>query len=158
MQIRAYEPADAARLALLFFASVRIGGLRDYSPAQVAAWAPAVPDPARVDARARDGRCVMVAVNAASESVAYGELEANGHIDHLYCHPDVIGTGVASALYDCLERTAREQGLTRLFTEASEAARRLFLRKGFTEIARQDFLRHGVPIHNYRMEKRLGAG
>ena len=93
------------------------------STPQVEAWAPAIPDPAQVDARASDGRLVLVAVNAADEPVAYGDLEATGHVDHLYCHPDFGNAGVASALYDHLEQKARERGLTRLFVEASEAAR-----------------------------------
>jgi putative acetyltransferase len=157
LRIRPYEPDDAARLAAVFFAAVRRTGLRDYSPAQVEAWAPTVPDPAEVDARAGDGRLVLVAVNAANEPVAYGDLEATGHVDHLYCHPEFGNIGIASALYDRLERQARDQGLSRLFVEASEAARRLFLRKGFTEVQRQDFCLRGVAIHNYRMEKRLPA-
>lgn len=156
--IRPYEPGDAAGLAAVFFAAVCRTGLCDYSAAQVEAWAPRVPDTAAVGARAGDGRLVLVAVNAANEPVAYGDLEATGHIDHLYCHPDFGRAGVASALYDCLERKAREQGMTRLFVEASEAARRLFLRKRFIEVRRRDFCLRGVAIHNYLMEKRLFPG
>jgi putative acetyltransferase len=68
----------------------------------------------------------------------------------------VDGTGVASALYDELEGIARERGLIRLHSEASEAARRLFLKKGFVVTARRQFDISGVPIHNYAMEKVLG--
>jgi putative acetyltransferase len=67
----------------------------------------------------------------------------------------VIGSGVASALYDRLEQEAKERGLGRLFVEASETARKLFLRKGFTELKRSDFVLRGVRIHNYLMEKLL---
>jgi putative acetyltransferase len=155
--IRFYEPKDAAFLGAVFFDAVRTGGLRDYSQAQVEAWAPAMPDPARFEARAKDGRLMLVAVNEVDEPIAYGDLEPNGHVDHLYCRPEVIGTGVASALYDRLEQQARERGMIRLFVEASEAARRLFLRKGFAEVKRRDFLLHGVNIHNYLMEKLLSA-
>jgi putative acetyltransferase len=48
------------------------------------------------------------------------------------------------------------QGIQRLFTEASELARRFFERKGFTVLERQDMILRGVPIHNYRMAKTLG--
>jgi putative acetyltransferase len=40
-------------------------------------------------------------------------------------------------------------------TETSELARRLFERKGFVVLERQDLLIRGVPIHNYRMTKIL---
>lgn len=153
--IRPYEPRDAARLGTIFFDAVRKAGVRHYSQAQVEAWAPATPDSAWFEARAADGRLILVAVNEVDEPVAYGDLEPNGHIDHLYCRPELIGNGIASALYDRLEQQARERGITRLFVEASEAARRLLLRKGFIELKRRDLLLGGVKIHNYLMEKLL---
>ncbi len=157
MRIRPYEAKDASAIAAIFFDSVRQGALRDYSPAQVAAWAPTMPDMSQVQARAGDGRLVLVAVHSADEPAAYIELEANGHIDHLYCRPDLIGEGLASALYDRVEQEARRRGLTRLYVEASEAARRLFLKKGFVELERRGFQLKGVRLHNYRMEKGLGG-
>jgi putative acetyltransferase len=153
--IRAYAAGDAEALGALFYASVRQAGRRDYSAEQVAAWAPAPAPPERVHLRASDGRLLLVAIDAQNEPVAYIDLEADGHIDHLYCRPDAVGTGVASRLYDALEATARRQGLARLYTEASEAARRLFQRKGFAVIQRRDFAIGGVDIHNYAMEKAL---
>ena len=42
-----------------------------------------------------------------------------------------------------------------LFTEASEPARRFFARRGFKVVERNDFKIDGVPIHNFRMKKRL---
>jgi putative acetyltransferase len=155
VRVRQYRPEDAASIAAIFFRSVREAGLRDYSVAQVEVWAPKMPDASRFDARARDGRLVLVAVDENDEPVAYGDLEATGHIDHLYCSPQHVGTGVASALYDELEYRALGQGLSRLFVEASEAARRLFLRKGFSEIEHREFPMQGVMIHNYLMAKPL---
>ncbi len=99
----------------------------------------------------------MVAVDEAGDPVAYGDLEADGHIDHLYCRPDAVGTGVASAIYDRLESAAVELGLQLLYSEASEAARRLFEQKGFVVETRRDFVINGVAIHNYRMTKSLAA-
>ena len=54
-----------------------------------------------------------------------------------------------------MEAAARKQGIKRLFTEASELARRLFERKGFAVVERQDLVVCGVAIHNYRMAKAL---
>lgn len=55
-----------------------------------------------------------------------------------------------------MEAAAREQGIRSLFTEASELARRLFERKGFAVVERQDLVIRGVAIHNYRMAKGPG--
>jgi putative acetyltransferase len=126
-----------------------------YSHEQLDAWAPEMPDPARLRAQARDGRLTLVAVDPDDVPLAYGDLEPDGHIDHLYCRPDVAGTGVTAALYAEIEAAARARGMKRLYTEASEPARRFFLKHGFIVVARNDFALAGVAIHNFRMEKML---
>jgi putative acetyltransferase len=65
------------------------------------------------------------------------------------------GQGIASRLYEGIEAAAREQGIGRIYTEASELARRFFERKDFTVTERQDPILRGVSIHNYRMAKTL---
>jgi hypothetical protein len=52
-------------------------------------------------------------------------------------------------------RRAIEARLARIYMEASEAARRFFLRRGFEVLERRDLLIGEVPIHNFAMEKRL---
>jgi putative acetyltransferase len=157
MRIRPFRPGDAPALALIYHAAVHEIGALHYSPAQVEAWAPEVPDPDGFVRRAADGRVLLVAADEDDEPLAYGDLEPDGHIDHLYCRPDVAGTGVASELYDRLEAEARHLGIGRLYVEASEPARRFFLRKGFVLLHRRDFTLRGVAIHNFAMEKRLEA-
>lgn len=155
IRIRPFRPDDAPALAVLFFHSVREAALRDYSQTQVEAWAPEIADPSRYTDRAKDGRVFLVAVDAKDEPIAYGDLENDGHIDHLYCRPDYVGRGVASALYNRLEAAARARGMPRLYVEASELARRLFERKGFAVENRREFELRGVAIHNYAMFKNL---
>jgi len=155
MLIRSFQPADAIALAALFHASVHQVGIRDYSAEQVAVWSPTLPDPERYRKQAREDRIFLVVENEHGEPIAYGDVESNGHIDHLYCRPDAVGTGTGSALYEALERAAKDRGITTLFVEASEAARRLFEHRGFRVVERNDMIRNGVAIHNYRMIKEL---
>ena len=121
------------------------------------------PVPGRWDAerehrRSGDGRLVLVAEDEPGHVVAFNALEPDGHIDRPFCAPEVAGRGVASRLYDAIETAARAQGIQRLFTEASELARRFFERKGFMVLERQEMTVRGAPIHNYRMAKTLGLG
>jgi putative acetyltransferase len=127
--IRAYDPRDAAYLADVFYCSVRQVALSDYTAAQVRSWAPEPRTAEWVHREASDGRLVLVAANEDDRPVAYIDLEPNGHIDRLFCKPEAAGRGIASRLYDAVEAAARQQGIRRLFTEASELARRLFERK-----------------------------
>lgn len=153
--IRLFQPEDAVPLAELFHAAVRQIGLKHYSAEQVAVWSPAVPDPDRYIDQAGDGRVFLVAVDRDGQPAAYGDLEADGHIDHLYCRPDAAGTGVTSILYRALEAIAIEQRIPRLYVEASEAARSFLERRGFVMEARRELEIAGVAIHNYRMTKSL---
>ncbi|MGK6324313.1 GNAT family N-acetyltransferase [Sphingomonas sp. DT-51] len=97
----------------------------------------------------------MVAEGDDGRIAGYGDLGPNGHIDHLYCRFDVVGTGVGSAIYAALESAAIRAGIVTLFVEASEGARRLFERRGFTMDGRNDVTIDGVAIHNYLMSKSL---
>jgi putative acetyltransferase len=154
--IRTYEPHDAAGVADVFYRSVREVARSDYAADQVKAWVPKRWDAEQEHRRSGDGRLVLVAADGSGQVVAFIDLEPDGHIDRLFCTPEAAGQGIASQLYDGVETAAREQGLTRLFTEASELARRFFERKGFLILERQDMMLRGVPIHNYRMAKTLG--
>jgi putative acetyltransferase len=117
----------------------------DYTVAQVKAWVPEHLDPAQEHRRSSDGRLVLVAADENDRVVAFIDLEADGHIDRLYCAPEAVGCGIASQLYDTVEEAAREQAITRLYTEASELARRLFERKGFTVKERRDRAANAGP-------------
>ncbi|GGB48302.1 hypothetical protein GCM10011505_31670 [Tistrella bauzanensis] len=163
MMIRHYHSEDAAALSDLYRASVMELGRRHYSAAQVAAWLSLTPDPVRLDRLAQDGRLRLVAVDEVEQDsgttctqyLGFADLERDGHLHFLYVAPAVAGAGVASTLCTHLERHAAENHLPRLFVEASEAASRLFVTRGFTIIKRNDIDIAGVMIHNYDMEKWL---
>ncbi|AYV48380.1 GNAT family N-acetyltransferase [Caulobacter flavus] len=153
--IRPYRTDDAPHMAQLYYDAVHGLGRREYSAAQTAAWAPAPLQPIDVLTRAADGRTTFVAADAEDRAVAYVDLEADGHVDHLYCHPDFAGQGVASRLLETVIQHAAEQGIAALYVEASELARPVFERHGFAVTARRDFEVRGVPIHNYAMRRDL---
>lgn len=154
--IRRYERRDAADVADVFYRSVHEVALTGCTAEQVWAWVPGRWDAEQEHRRSGDGRLVLVAVGESDHVVAFIDLEPDGHIDRLFCAPEAAGRGIASRLYDAIEDAARAQGISHLGTEASELARRLFERKGFTMLERQDKVLRGVPIHNYRMVKALG--
>jgi putative acetyltransferase len=155
--IRPYEPRDATGVADVFYRSVREVALSDYTADQVKAWAPGPGDVDQERRRCGDGRLVLIAADQQGRVVAFVDLEPDGHIDRLFCAPEAVGLGIASRLYEAVEAAARERGIRRLFTEASELARRFFEQKCFIVVERQDMVLRGVPIHNYRMAKNLSS-
>lgn len=157
--IRRYRPTDAEPIAALTLAAIRETAARAYSPLQVEAWAARYSVQRLLDAAAK-GDVILVAAGPDDRPLAYTVLEAGGHLDMLYCHPGHTGKGLALALLEAAEAAARAQGVRRLFTEASELARPVFARAGYTLLHRRDITiphENGpVGIHNYAMEKSLG--
>lgn len=154
-KLRDYRSSDAEEMAQLYYESARTLGRRRYTDAQVAAWAPAPTEPDAVRNRAGDGRSTIVAVDDENRVIGYGDLEPDGHVDHLYCHPLAAGRGVAQAILDAILERARQGKVSRLYVEASELARSLFERNSFVVTERRDFQVRGTPIHNFAMERHL---
>ncbi len=162
--LRLFRSADAATLADLTLRAIRDVGTRRYSPVQVAAWAARHPGAERFLERAENGDWITVAADTDDTAVAYALMEqsagaSDGHLDMLYCHPAHTRKGLADRLLAHAENHARDQGMSRLFTEASELACPAFERAGYAVTHRRDFEIEGldgsVSIHNYAMEKHL---
>ena len=156
--IRPYRPRDAEAIAALTLAAIRTTALRAYSAEQVAAWAALYSVQRCLDAAAK-GDVIIVAAGPDDTPLAYTILEAGGHLDMLFCHPDHTGKGLGLRLLYAAEEAALPQGVTRISAEASELARPVFVRAGYTLLHRRDFTipfeGRDVAIHNYAMEKRI---
>lgn len=149
--VRDYGREDAGPICRLFYETVHSVNLKDYSPEQTRAWAPAPPDPTTWHGR-MSGRHTLVA-EGDDGVVGFVELEEDGHLDMLYCRRDAVGRGVGSLLYAAAEERARGLGLDGIFVEASITARPFFVRHGFRISRRNVVVRRGVELVNFSMEK-----
>lgn len=150
--VRDYSPADAGATIDIFLQAIREVSSKDYSPAQIDAWAK-VDDP-KVWAEWRASRRTWMAI-CETQPVGFTDLKADGCLDMMFVHPAHQGKGVASLLLETVEAAARDQGLKRIFTEASLTARPFFERKGFIVLAAQTVEKRGQTLPNFRMEKSL---
>jgi putative acetyltransferase len=147
---RPYQPDDAPALLALFRDTIRRVNSRDYSPAQVAAWAADDIDTDHWFGRFA-GRFVTVAEEA-GHPVGFAELEPDGHIDRMYVSADHQRRGVGRQLLAAIIIEAQRAGIARLFTEASITARPFFEAQGFAVITPQVVKCRGQEFVNYRME------
>lgn len=153
MQIRDYQRGDAEAIVQLFYDTIHTVNLGDYSPAQVDAWAPEVPDADAWHQRMISRRTLVS--ERQGEIIGFADLEDNGHIDMFFCRHDTVRQGIGSRLYQAIEDAARDLGVGRLFVEASITARPFFERQGFRVVAHNAFEQNGVKITNFAMEKLL---
>jgi putative acetyltransferase len=154
--IRQGNVADVSSLVQIFYNSVRHGAGPGYSEEQRAAWAPAPPD---VEVwTERLAKQLVLVDERDGVIVGFMTMAADGYIDLAFVAPAEIGTGVAKAIYDVLEATAKARGLASLYTKASVRARKFFEQQGWTVDAAQKPVIRGVEINNYKMSKRLDCG
>jgi putative acetyltransferase len=137
----------------LFRATIRRINRQDYSAEQVRAWAPDEIDVASWAEKLANRHSVVVENDGVI--VGFGDIEDDGHLDHLYVHADHQGCGVGRLLLSAMETEARRRGIARLFTEASITARPFFEHSGFSLIAEQVVVCRGVEFVNFRMDKHL---
>jgi putative acetyltransferase len=152
LTVRPYVAADCDATIDLFLRAIREVASKDYSQAQVDAWAH-VDDPGGW-ARRRSSRPTWIAERN-RVPVGFSDLEPDGHLDMLFVHPDFQGIGAAGLLLATVEAEAAVKGLRRVFTEASLTARPFFECKGFVTLARQSVEKRGQTLTNFRMEKSI---
>src|SRR3982074_771472 len=118
--LRPYRQDDAPALLALFRDTIRRVNSRDYSPAQIAAWASDDIDTVAWFGRFA-GRFVPVAEEA-GRPAGFAGVGPGGHIDRVYFSADHQRRGIGRQLLAAVVAEARRVGLSRLFTEASITA------------------------------------
>jgi putative acetyltransferase len=151
MKVRSYEISDTQEIVKLFYDTVHEVNIRDYTQAQVDAWAPADIDIASWTT-SLSSKFTFVAEEG-KKIAGFGELEPNGHIDRFYCHKDFQGKGVGTQILAQIELRAKILEIRKLFTEASITAKPFFESKGFMVIKQQEVERRGQKFINFVMEK-----
>lgn len=150
--IRTFRPDDVPALFALFRGAVQRVNSRDYSPEQVAAWAPAE---INADRWATLAARFAVVAEVGGEPAGFADLEPGGHVDRFFVHADHQGRGVGTGLMRALVEEAERAGTARMFAEVSITARPFFERHGFAVLAEQQVTVRGVALTNFRMERRL---
>ena len=162
LAVRPYRADDLALLHRLMHETIHTVSLRDYTPAQVAAWAPDPESPAGVAQRARLSASLEASIACvadwAGELVGFGNVTSAGFMDYLYVHREHQGRGVASRLLTCLEAAAREAGARQMDTHASLTLRPPLERRGYQVLERRRVVVVGVAMENFWMAKGLSPG
>ncbi|MFC0337142.1 Acetyltransferase, GNAT family [Kushneria avicenniae] len=150
--IRDYHAGDADTTLALFQRAVREVASRDYTPADIEAWAGHI-DPG-VWANSLERQFTWLAM-LDDTPAGFASLNDHGHLDMLFVSPDHQRCGVASALLMTAEQAVRQRGMHQLTTEASLTARPFFEAQGFEVMKAQAIERRGQVLRNFWMEKRL---
>ena len=152
--LRPFVSEDLPALITLFRQTVWHVNCRDYSPAQLAAWAPENIDASRWLPTLLKHETVIAQMDH-GEIAGFGDISDQGYLDRLYVHKDYQRQGVATAILSHLESYARACNCDQIETHASITARPFFASKGFFVFKEQQVERFGQLLTNYVMYKKL---
>ncbi|TCS43729.1 GNAT family N-acetyltransferase [Reinekea marinisedimentorum] len=154
INIRTYQNSDASPLWQLKFNTIRRINSRDYQPDQVQAWAPEHISAELWQKRADAMAPFIAEING--EIVGFADLQADGYIDHFFCHAEHQGQGVGKALMDHIFTAGKEAGIARLYANVSITARPFFEHFGFRVLKQQQAEINGRVLTNFLMEHHIG--
>ncbi len=153
--LRPFLPADARRCAEIFRLSIEELAAEDYDADQREAWASRADDEEAFGARLGAALTLLAVIDGAV--AGFASLKGGDEIDMLYVGPEFARRGTGGALIEALAKLAQARGAKRLTAEASEVARPLFERQGFTA-QKRNLVRVGDQwLANTTMTKTLDA-
>ncbi len=153
--LRLYTPSDLTAVIKLFKETVHTINAKDYTKAQLNAWAPDVLDTQRW----QEALCKNYSLVAqhGETIVGFADVESNGYLNRLYVHKDFQGQGVAKLLSNALEDYVVQQGLSSIMVTASITARPFFESRGYSVIVEVSSESEGQVLINYLMDKTIEA-
>jgi len=86
--------------------------------------------------------------------IGYGDIQSDGLIDHFYCHHEFQRQGVGSALFSAIEKEAKTNGISKMYSNVSITARPFFEAKGFAVEKEQVIKVRDQQLRNFRMVRR----
>lgn len=152
IKVRKYKKEDAAALASIYYHTIHIINIGDYTEVQVNVWAPETSKDTERWMKKWEKISPLVAV-INEQPVGFAEFESTGHIDCFYVHHEYQGQGIGSLLMKSIYNEARKQDINRIFAEVSITARPFFELKGFKVVKQQTIVLQGVELNNFVMEK-----
>lgn len=156
MKIIKYEETDIDEIVSLFFGTVHSINAKDYSRAELDAWAPRNEKELIVKSWKESlRRNISYVAKMNDKVVGFSDLTHTGHLDRLYVHQDYQGQGIAAALVEKLESEAMKLNILEIDTEASITAKPFFEHRGYKTVCSQTVERKGVKLTNFKMIKKI---
>lgn len=153
MIVRTHRNGDIPDISRLYYDTIHRINANDYTPEQLDAWAPAVPERGFWEKRFR--KYHVYVAEADGLIVGFTELDDSGHIDCFFVHHEWQRCGVGTRLMERVVKSATASGTPRLFAEVSVTAAPFFRSQGFVVIRENEAVRRNVRLQQYAMERWL---
>lgn len=151
INIRSFKAEDIDAVVNLFRDTIHTVNAKDYTQAQLDAWAPKDIKSERWCQKMLSHFTVVAVVDGTI--TGFADLHDNGYFDHLFVHKDYQGQGIATQLVSAIEKQAVKIGVNQIEVHVSITARSFFLKKGYTVKTPQQVHYNGQDFTNYVMNK-----
>jgi putative acetyltransferase len=151
LHIRKATEKDLDAILALFESTILHVSAKDYSPAQVTAWAGGVRKRDKWKQKIRKHYFLLAFME--KKLVGFASITNNGYLDFLYVSKDHQRKGIAKALYNELEAYAKFKHLALIETDASITAKPFFKKAGFETLQQQQVLIDDIVLTNFKMKK-----
>ncbi|WP_086981350.1 GNAT family N-acetyltransferase [Vibrio aphrogenes] len=155
INIRQYTHHDAHHLRQLFFHTVRQVNAKDYTLAQLEAWAPDEYDQSTWAQHMANLQPFIAEIDG--KIVGYADLQPDGLIDHFFCHYQYQGCGIGRALMQSIVARAEQQHIHTLYSHVSQTAKPFFEHFGFETQQEQSVALRGQQLRNFKMTLNLSG-
>lgn len=156
MEIRRFRTGDENALFQVFLSAVHDIASRDYTAAQIEAWAPTDIAPEVWADHMRELQPFVVEID--DEIAGYADIQPNGYIDHFFVSGSYPRQGVGTLLMNRIHGEAKLLGISRLTANVSKTAESFFSHHGFQVVKRGFPIRRGMTLQNALMQKELHHG
>ncbi|MCP1301680.1 GNAT family N-acetyltransferase [Chryseobacterium sp. S0630] len=144
---------DLPTMLQLFTATIDEVCKRDYDLQQLEAWKSGAENEERWIKVIRDQYVVIAEIK--NKIAGFCTLDQGNYIDLLFVHKDFQHRGIATLLYQQIEKEALLNKKKELTADVSKTARSFFEKSGFKVVQEQTVNVKGVSMTNYKMVKNL---
>ena len=137
----------------MFYNTVHTINKKDYTPDQLAIWAP---DDIDIDLWCKPFLTDYTLI-AESENtiVGFANVSNTGYLDRLYVHKDYQNMGIAKNIIKNIEDYAVKKGLSQIIVDASITSKNFFKKRGYKILKKNIVKRKNQELINYTMIKQF---
>lgn len=153
IQIRQLKNGDEEELWQLKVNTIKNINCKDYDEKQINAWAAAQYNPEKWLKRVQGMNPFIAEIGG--QIVAFADIQADGYIDHFFCHHHFQRQAIGTALMQHLLLKGKQRAITQLYSQVSISAKPFFETFGFKVVKQQSITVGEQALTNYLMEKVL---
>lgn len=153
MRIRKINKEDFKAVADLIRSAILRLNKIDYSEEQIQLWSDNFKSPNKLIEKSKEHN-FFVCVNEEDFIMGVYTLNTEGFIHYFFVHPEYTRLGVATFMFDFLEKNSKVSSLE---VHASQTIFPFFIKRSFNLIKEQFPTIQGVRFKNYHLKKNINA-